>query len=123
LHEQIRKEYWGYAPEEQFDNQELIKESYKGIRPAPGYPACPDHTEKQTLFELLEVPKNTGISLTESYAMSPAASVSGFYIAHPESEYFDVGKIQQDQVEHYAKRKNKPIEECEKWLQPILGYK
>lgn len=123
LHEQIRKEYWGYAPEEQFDNQELIKESYQGIRPAPGYPACPDHTEKETLFELLEVPKNTGISLTESYAMYPAAAVSGFYIAHPESEYFAVGKIQQDQVEHYAKRKNKPIEECEKWLQPILGYK
>lgn len=123
LHERIRKEYWGYDPEEQFENKDLIKEAYQGIRPAPGYPACPDHTEKGTLFELLEVNKHIGISLTESFAMYPAASVSGFYLAHPQATYFAVGKIQKDQVEDYAGRKNSSIELCEKWLQPNLGYK
>lgn len=123
LHEQVRKNYWGYASEESYTNPELIKEAYQGIRPAPGYPACPDHTEKETLFNLLHVKDNTGIYLTESFAMYPAASVSGYYIAHPESEYFAIGKIQEDQVKDYAVRKGQPLEICEKWLQPILGYK
>ena len=122
LHEKVRKEYWGYSKNEKFDNQELIREKYKGIRPAPGYPACPDHTEKQTIFKLLNVTQLTGISLTESLAMLPAASVSGWYFAHPDSKYFGIGKIEKDQVEDYAQRKGETIEYIEKWLGPILNY-
>lgn len=120
LHQQVRKNYWGYAKEENLSNEELIREKYKGIRPAPGYPACPDHTEKIKLFSLLNATENTGISLTESLAMNPAASVCGWYIAHPESQYFGLGKIQKDQLEDYAQRKNMSIEEAEKWLRPVL---
>ena len=122
LHERVRREIWGYAPDENLTNDELIREHYRGIRPAPGYPACPDHTEKQTLFDLLLVPETTGISLTESFAMYPAASVSGFYLAHPESAYFRVGRIQRDQIEDYAARKDTTPETCERWLAPNLGY-
>lgn len=122
MHERVRKEFWGYAPDESFNNEELIKEQYQGIRPAPGYPACPDHTEKRTLFDLLEVEKNTGIELTESFAMYPASSVSGFYFAHPESSYFAIGKIEEDQVRNYAERKNLTLNDCERWLSPILAY-
>lgn len=122
LHEKIRKDIWGYASEENLDNSELISEKYQGIRPAPGYPAQPDHTEKITLFNLLDVEKNIGISLTESLAMDPAASVCGFYFANPESKYFNVGKINKDQVEDYAKRKKMDTGEAEKWLNPILLY-
>ncbi|MCH8485214.1 MAG: methionine synthase [Candidatus Cyclonatronum sp.] len=122
LHEQVRRQSWGYAPEEALSNEDLIREQYRGIRPAPGYPACPDHTEKQKLFDLLLVPETTGITLTESFAMYPAASVSGFYFAHPESAYFRVGRIQRDQIEDYARRKNMPVETCERWLAPVLGY-
>ena len=123
MHENIRKELWGYVNEEDLDNESLIKEKYQGIRPAPGYPACPDHTEKRILFDLLEVEKNIGIELTESYAMYPASSVSGFYFAHPKSKYFGLGKISKDQVEDYANRKNMSVSEIEKWLQPNLNYK
>ncbi len=123
LHEKIRKDYWGYAQEEHYDNEDLIKEAYQGIRPAPGYPACPDHTEKPLLFELMDVTNNTGISLTESMAMWPAASVSGFYFSHPESKYFGLGKIYKDQVQDYASRKGMTVEEIEKWMAPVLGYK
>ena len=122
LHEKVRKEYWGYASEETLDSQQLIKEEYLGIRPAPGYPACPDHTEKYKLFELLQAGKHTGIQLTESLAMYPAASVCGWYFAHPQSQYFGIGKIQKDQVEDYALRKQMSIEEIEKWLRPVLSY-
>ena len=122
MHEKIRKEIWGYAPNEHFGNDDLIKERYRGIRPAPGYPACPEHTEKRTLFDLLDVEKNTGITLTESFAMYPAASVSGFYFGHPQSKYFPVGKIAKDQIEDYARRKNMPVEEIERWLAPYLEY-
>ncbi len=123
MHEKMRKELWGYATDESLDNEDLIKESYQGIRPAPGYPACPDHTEKQTLFDLLMAEKSTGISLTESYAMYPAASVSGFYFANPQSKYFGLGKVYADQIENYSKRKNLSQEEVERWLAPNLGYK
>ncbi|MBL56451.1 MAG: methionine synthase [Flavobacteriales bacterium] len=122
MHEKVRKEIWGYADQEEFSNDELIKESYKGIRPAPGYPACPDHLEKPTLFKLLNAEKLTGISLTESMAMYPAASVSGWYFAHPESKYFGIGKIEKDQIKNYAKRKNESVETIEKWLGPNLNY-
>ncbi len=122
LHQKVRKEYWGYAKEENFSNEELISEKYVGIRPAPGYPACPDHTEKVRLFELLEVEKNTGITLTDSLAMYPASSVSGFYFSHPKSTYYGLGKIGKDQVIDYAKRKRMQIEEVEKWLSPVLNY-
>ncbi len=122
MHERVRKEFWGYQPEEHLDNALLIKEQYQGIRPAPGYPACPDHLEKRKLFDLLEVEKNTGISLTESYAMFPAASVSGWYFANPEAKYFALGKIGKDQVEDYAQRKDMSVEEIEKWLMPVLAY-
>ncbi|GIV27693.1 MAG: methionine synthase [Bacteroidia bacterium] len=122
LHQQVRKKYWGYAPDENLDNDELIQEKYRGIRPAPGYPAQPDHTEKAIIWELLQVEKNAGIQLTESMAMYPTASVSGLYFAHPDAHYFSVGKINRDQVEDYAVRKNKSIEEIQKWLSPILGY-
>ncbi|MFN8843636.1 MAG: methionine synthase [Chryseotalea sp.] len=121
LHEKVRKEIWGYATDEKLSNEELIEEKYKGIRPAPGYPACPDHTEKALLFELLQAEK-IGIHLTESFAMYPAAAVSGFYFANPESRYFGLGKIDKDQVEDYAKRKGWTIAETEKWLSPNLGY-
>ena len=120
LHAQTRKELWGYAKDEQLDNTALIQESYVGIRPAPGYPACPDHTEKYTLFNLLNAEQHTGISLTESLAMYPASSVCGWYFAHPQSQYFGLGKIQQDQVVDYAKRKNQPLEYITKWLQPVI---
>ena len=120
LHREIRIRYWGFSPEESLTNEELIKERYKGIRPAPGYPACPDHLEKQTLWELMDVEKNIGVTLTESYAMWPAASVSGYYFAHPEAKYFGLGKIKEDQLIDYSKRKNIPIEEARKWLNPNL---
>jgi 5-methyltetrahydrofolate--homocysteine methyltransferase len=122
LHERTRKEFWGYAKDEQLSNKELIEEKYSGIRPAPGYPACPDHTEKYKLFQLLDATKNAGITLTESLAMNPPPSVCGWYFAHPESKYFGIGKIAKDQVEDYAKRKNMPLEEVERWLRPQLDY-
>ena len=120
LHQQIRVKHWGYAIEEQLDNEALIKEAYKGIRPAPGYPACPDHLEKNTIWALLQVEKNIAVSLTESLAMWPAASVSGYYFAHPEAHYFGVGKIMRDQLESFSQRKQMPIEAAEKWLRPNL---
>jgi 5-methyltetrahydrofolate--homocysteine methyltransferase len=120
LHQSVRKDYWGYAKDEDLTNQQLIKEEYKGIRPAPGYPACPDHTEKIKLFSLLNATENIGIELTESLAMNPPASVCGWYIAHPDSHYFGLGKIGRDQLEDYAKRKGMTIEEAEKWLRPVL---
>jgi len=122
LHEQVRKDLWGYAKHENFSNEQLIKEKYQGIRPAPGYPACPDHTEKKTLWALLEPEKNIGLSLTESYAMYPTAAVSGWYFSHPEARYFGLGKIKSDQVIDYAKRKGMSVEECERWLAPVLAY-
>ncbi|MCE7064469.1 methionine synthase [Dyadobacter sp. CY326] len=121
MHERVRKELWGYAKDETLSNEDLIKEGYAGIRPAPGYPACPDHTEKRMLFDLLNA-EQLGITLTESFAMYPASSVSGWYFSHPESRYFPVGKIFKDQVEDYAHRKNMPLEDVEKWLSPVLGY-
>jgi 5-methyltetrahydrofolate--homocysteine methyltransferase len=123
MHQRVRKEFWGYAADENLNNEELIAEKYQGIRPAAGYPASPDHTEKALLWELLDAEKNTGISLTESYAMWPAASVSGLYFSHPASRYFGTGKIARDQVEDYAQRKGMSVEEAERWLAPILGYK
>jgi 5-methyltetrahydrofolate--homocysteine methyltransferase len=120
LHEKTRREYWGYANDENLSNEELIKENYKGIRPAPGYPACPDHTEKIKLFDLLNAQENIGVELTESLAMNPPASVCGWYIAHPQSHYFGVGKIMQDQLEDYAKRKGMSMEEATRWLRPVL---
>ncbi len=120
LHKEVRTKHWGYAANEHLDNADLIKETYKGIRPAPGYPACPDHLEKNTIWELLQVEENIGVTLTESLAMWPAASVSGYYFAHPDAQYFGVGKITRDQLESYSKRKQMPIEEAEKWLRPNL---
>ena len=120
LHREVRVKHWGYAAQERLDNDALIKEKYKGIRPAPGYPACPDHLEKNTIWDLLQVEERIGVSLTESLAMWPAASVSGYYFAHPEASYFGLGKITQDQLESYAQRKNITIEEAEKWLRPNL---
>jgi 5-methyltetrahydrofolate--homocysteine methyltransferase len=122
MHEVTRKEYWRYAPEENFTNEEMIKEVYRGIRPAPGYPACPDHTEKPVLFDLLNVTEETAIRLTENFAMIPAASVSGYYFAHPQARYFGVGKIGRDQVMDYARRKGMEISVMERWLAPNLGY-
>ena len=122
MHERVRKEFWRYAPDEQLSNEDLIEEKYRGIRPAPGYPACPDHTEKQVLFDLMEVSRKTGMRLTENYAMYPAATVSGYYFAHPESHYFGTGKIGKDQVMDYARRKGMDVKTTEKWLSPILGY-
>jgi 5-methyltetrahydrofolate--homocysteine methyltransferase len=121
LHREVRRE-WGFGQDEQLTTQELIQEKFRGIRPAPGYPACPDHTEKHHLFELLEVEKTIGIQLTESYAMYPAASVSGFYFAHPQAKYFSVGKLKQDQIQDYAKRKDMEVSVVERWLSPNLGY-
>ena len=122
LHLRVRKEFWGYARQESLSNEELIRERYQGIRPAPGYPACPDHTEKETLFRLLDAPYHTGVELTESFAMTPAASVSGFYFSHPEARYFAIGKIGRDQVEDLAARKSASVEEVERWLRPNLDY-
>ncbi|WP_020559533.1 methionine synthase [Thiofilum flexile] len=122
LHERVRKEFWGYATDEVLDNDALIAEAYQGIRPAPGYPACPDHTEKGTLWQLLDVEKQIGIKITESFAMYPAASVSGWYFSHPESRYFGIGRVARDQVEDYAKRKGLTVAEAERWLSPVLGY-
>ncbi len=123
MHERVRKEFWAHAPNEALSNEELIKEKYDGIRPAPGYPACPEHTEKQTIWSLLDVKANTGIELTESMAMWPGASVSGLYFSHPESQYFVLGRIGRDQVEDYAERKGWSVDEAEKWLSPNLGYR
>ncbi len=122
LHERVRREFWAYAPDENFTNEALIKEDYQGVRPAPGYPAQPDHTEKATLFRLLEPEKNAGMELTESFAMTPGASVSGLYFSHPQSIYFGVGKIERDQAEDYAIRKNMDLAAIERWLSPILNY-
>jgi 5-methyltetrahydrofolate--homocysteine methyltransferase len=121
MHQRVRKEFWGYATEEKLDNEQLIREKYRGIRPAPGYPACPDHLEKGTLFQLLDVEETIGISLTESYAMHPAASVSGWYLAHPEARYFGLGKIQRDQLEDYAQRVGRSVQEMERWLGSIMA--
>lgn len=122
LHQRVRKEYWGYEANEALSNEDLINEKYKGIRPAPGYPACPEHTEKRTLFEMMDVTAKTGIILTESCAMYPTAAVSGWYFSHPDSKYFGLGNIEKDQVESYAKRKGINIEEAERWLMPVLSY-
>jgi 5-methyltetrahydrofolate--homocysteine methyltransferase len=122
FHERVRRELWGYTAEESLTNEQLVREEYRGIRPAPGYPACPDHTEKTKLWRLLEVERHTGIRLTESFAMYPTAAVSGWYLAHPEAHYFAIGKIARDQVEDYARRKGLSLEEAEKWLAPNLGY-
>ena len=122
MHKRVRSELWGYAPDESLDNDGLIAESYHGIRPAPGYPACPDHTEKRTLFELLDAGHAIGVELTESCAMTPAASVSGWYIGHPQAKYFGVGRLGRDQVEDYAARKGWTVTEAEQWLSPNLGY-
>jgi 5-methyltetrahydrofolate--homocysteine methyltransferase len=122
LHERVRKEFWGYAAQESLDSQALIEESYQGIRPAPGYPACPEHTEKRSLWQLLEPEKNAGITLTESFAMYPTAAVSGWYFSHPESKYFGLGQIGKDQVQDYARRKGMSTAEAERWLAPVLNY-
>lgn len=122
MHERVRREFWGYAPDENLDNESLVKEKYEGIRPAPGYPACPEHTEKSKLFNLLDAENATDITLTDSFAMFPTAAVSGWYFSHPDSKYFGVSKIDKDQVEDYAERKGMDFEEAEKWLGPNLGY-
>ncbi|MEN6587196.1 MAG: vitamin B12 dependent-methionine synthase activation domain-containing protein, partial [Sulfuricella sp.] len=122
LHQRVRREFWGYARDEALSNEDLIEEKYRGIRPAPGYPACPEHSEKGPLFELLHAPENAGITLTESFAMLPTAAVSGLYFAHPESTYFAVSKIDRDQVEDYARRKGWDLATAEKWLAPNLAY-
>jgi 5-methyltetrahydrofolate--homocysteine methyltransferase len=121
LHKQARDD-WGYGLEERLTNEELIREQYRGIRPAPGYPACPDHTEKRLLFDLLRAEENAGISLTESFAMVPASSVSGLYFAHPQSRYFGVGRIDRDQVLEYSRRKGMDVRTVERWLLPNLNY-
>ena len=122
FHERVRRELWGYAAQEALTNQQLVHEEYRGIRPAPGYPACPDHREKAKLWRLLDAERNAGIRLTESYAMYPTAAVSGWYLAHPDAHYFAVGKIDRDQVQDYARRNDVALEEMEKWLSPNLGY-
>ena len=121
LHKEVRVNHWSYAQNESLTNEELIKENYKGIRPAPGYPACPDHLEKTTIWKLLNVKENIGVELTESLAMWPAASVSGYYFANPEAKYFGLGKITEDQLEDYAKRRSISNEEAIKWLNPNLA--
>ena len=121
LHKRVR-EQWRYGRQERLTNDDLIREKYRGIRPAPGYPACPDHTEKRTLFDLLDVERHTGMTLTESFAMLPAAAVSGWYVAHPDARYFAVGKIGRDQVEDYARRKGIDPAIMERWLSPNLNY-
>ena len=122
MHQKVRKEIWGYAADEDLDNEALIREQYQGIRPAPGYPACPDHREKAKLFSVLDAEAATGVSLTDSYAMLPAASVSGWYIGHPDSKYFAVGQIDKDQVESLSERQQSELSECERWLRPVLSY-
>ena len=122
MHERVRKEFWAYDKAEDFNNDDLVREKYRGIRPAPGYPACPDHTEKQMLWDLLEPEKNAGMTITESFAMLPTAAVSGWYFAHPDARYFSVTRIQKDQVEDYADRKEMDLITAERWLAPILGY-
>ena len=122
MHERTRRDFWGYASDESLTNQDRIAEKYRGIRPAPGYPACPDHTEKGKLWRLLDVEASIGLRLTESYAMYPTAAVSGFYFAHPDARYFAVGKIGRDQVESYAERQGVSVAVAEKWLAPNLGY-
>jgi 5-methyltetrahydrofolate--homocysteine methyltransferase len=122
LHERVRREFWGYATDEKLGREQLIAEAYRGIRPAPGYPACPDHTAKGPLFRLLEAERRTGMRLTESFAMLPASAVSGFYLSHPESSYFAVGKVGRDQVEDYARRAKMTMADAEKWLAPYLAY-
>ena len=122
MHEKIRQEFWGYDKDERLANDDLIAEKYRGIRPAPGYPACPDHTEKAKLWELLDVERSIDLKLTDSFAMFPTAAVSGFYFSHPESKYFSVGKVSRDQVESYAERKGMDIAGIERWLAPNLGY-
>jgi len=120
LHKEVRTKYWGYAVDENLDNTELIKEKYQGIRPAPGYPACPDHLEKLTIWDMMEVEEKIGVKLTDSLAMWPAASVSGYYFGHPQAKYFGLGKIKQDQVKDFAERKNMKLEEAQKWLAPNI---
>jgi len=122
LHQLIRMRYWGYAPNEALDNAGLIAEQYQGIRPAPGYAACPDHTEKGTLWQLLKPDQHIGLTLTENFAMLPTAAVSGWYFSHPQARYFGTGKIQKDQVIDYAERKGMTLAETERWLSPVLGY-
>jgi 5-methyltetrahydrofolate--homocysteine methyltransferase len=122
LHQHVRRELWGYAPDEALDCEALVAEKYRGIRPAPGYPACPEHSEKAKLFDLLDAPRRAGVALTESFAMTPAAAVSGYYFAHPESQYFVVGRVTREQVEDYARRKGWSLHEAERWLAPILDY-
>ena len=122
MHERVRTEFWGYAAGESLSNEQLISEDYRGIRPAPGYPACPDHTEKPELFRLLDAEAATGVSLTESNAMWPASSVSGYYFGHPESRYFGLGRIGRDQVADYAARKGATVQEVERWLGSNLDY-
>ena len=121
MHQRVRREFWGYAADETLSSRELIEEKYRGLRPAPGYPAQPDHTEKGTLFRLVSA-ERIGVNLTESYAMWPGASVSGLYFSHPDAHYFGVGKIERDQVEDYARRKGWSVQECERWLAPVLNY-
>ena len=122
LHERVRREFWGYAADEQLSKPQLTAEAYRGIRPAPGYPACPDHRAKAALFSLLDAQRNAGMRLTESFAMLPASAVAGFYLSHPQASYFAVGKIGPDQVEDYARRSGTPLHETEKWLAPNLAY-
>ena len=122
MHQRVRQEFWAYGAAETLSHEDLIAEAYRGIRPAPGYPACPDHTEKRTLFDLLDAEAHAGVRLTESFAMLPAASVSGWYFSHPEAYYFGLGKIARDQVEDYARRKNMDLTEAERWLSPNLAY-
>jgi 5-methyltetrahydrofolate--homocysteine methyltransferase len=122
MHERVRREFWGYAPEERLDGDALIREDYRGIRPAPGYPACPEHSEKAALWRLLDAEQNAGIRLTESFAMFPTAAVSGFYFSHRQAHYFGVGQIGRDQVQSYAQRKGWTLAQAERWLAPILGY-
>jgi len=122
MHERVRREFWAYAPEENLTNAQLIAEAYRGIRPAPGYPAQPEHTEKGTLFKLLDAEARAGVTLTESFAMWPGSSVSGLYFSHPESRYFGVGKIERDQVVDYARRKGWTLDIAERWLSPLLNY-
>jgi len=122
LHQRVRTEFWAYATDEGLTNADLIAEKYRGIRPAPGYPAQPDHSEKATMFGLLEAERRIGVQLTESFAMWPGASVCGLYFSHPDSHYFGVGKIERDQVEDYARRKGWTVAEAEKWLAPVLNY-
>jgi 5-methyltetrahydrofolate--homocysteine methyltransferase len=123
MHQLVRVKFWGYVPDEDLSNEDLVHCRYTGIRPAPGYPACPDHTEKELLFKLLDVEKNAGIHLTESFAMTPAASVCGIYFSHPDAKYFWLGDIDKDQVTDYAVRKGWDVKTVEKWLGPNLGYK